>query len=65
MENQHIVPKNKSKWGVKSEGKNRAAKIFETKEEAVVYAKNRARKEKSCAYMHSRDSVIKKVNCFN
>jgi hypothetical protein len=64
MENQHVVPRSHEKWAVKTEGKTKAARVLNTQEEAVNYALNRAMKERSCAYTHSKDAVIREVNCF-
>jgi len=55
--NQHIVTHGKE-WAVRSEGADRARRLFETKQEAVDYGRVLARKYESELVIHGRDGRI-------
>ena len=52
---QHVVPKNTGGWDVKKGGSDRATKHFETKQPAVDYARDLARKQGSELVVHNKD----------
>jgi hypothetical protein len=45
-------------WSVRTTGSSRAGRVFPTKEEAVGYARDVARKHGSEVYIHRRDGMI-------
>lgn len=45
-------------WSVRTSGSSRAGRVFPTKEEAVVYARDVARRHGSEVYIHRRDGMI-------
>jgi uncharacterized protein YdaT len=61
-EHKHIVP-HESGWALKKENSERASKVFETKKEALAYAKDHAEKNKVCIYIHGKDGKIDTVSC--
>lgn len=58
MSNQHVVP-NGDIWQVKSEGSTRATKNFGTQKEAIDYARDIARNQKSELVIHGRNGQIR------
>lgn len=54
----HVVPR-KDGWAVRSAGASKVAKAFDTKGEAVQYARGFAKKEHSELYIHGKDGTIK------
>jgi hypothetical protein len=55
---QHVVPSNGG-WAVRRSGASRASRVFETRREAVTYARGLARKEGSVLYVHDRDGTVR------
>ncbi|MBS8269845.1 DUF2188 domain-containing protein [Halomonas sp. DP1Y21-3] len=53
----HVVSRDKG-WAVKTSGTSRAGKVFESKAEAVEYARRVARKEHGELYVHGLDGTI-------
>lgn len=58
MSNQHVVP-NGDNWQVKAEGSTRATKNFNTQREAIDFARDIARKQKSELVIHDRYGRIR------
>lgn len=58
MSNQHVVP-NGDIWQVKTEGSTRATKNFGTQKEAIDYARDIARNQKSELVIHGRNGQIR------
>lgn len=58
MSNQHVVP-NGDIWQVKSEGSTRATKNFNTQREAIDYARDITRNQKSELVIHGRNGQIR------
>jgi len=56
---QHVVPNTKGGWSVRKTGAARATKSFDTKSEAIDYARNLARKQAGEFYVHSKDGTIR------
>ena len=56
--NKHVVPNVKGGWNVRSSGASRATKAFDTKRDAVTYARVLARKEATELFVHKRDGTI-------
>lgn len=59
----HVVPRD-SGWAVKKEGASRASKVFDTQDDAIKYAREQARKDKSELYVHKRDGTIRERNSY-
>jgi len=55
----HVVPKQEGGWAVRSAGAARAARVFETRDKAVAYARTAAKKEHGELYVHGKDGTIK------
>lgn len=58
MANQHVVPNN-GQWQVKRQGAEKATKNFETKKQAIDYARSIAIKQQSELVIHGRDGRIR------
>lgn len=58
MANQHVVPNN-GQWQVKRQGSEKATKNFETKKQAIDYARSIAIKQQSELVIHGRDGRIR------
>lgn len=56
--NQHVVKVN-NKWNVKGAGNSRATKTFDTQKEAIEFAKQTAKNQKSEVVIHGRDGKIR------
>lgn len=54
----HVVPRQPGGWAVKTAGKSRAGRVFETKADAVKYARDAAKKEQGELYVHGKDGTI-------
>jgi len=56
--NQHVV-KNKGKWSVKGANNERATKNFDTQKEAIEFAREIAKNQKSELVIHGVDGKIR------
>ena len=54
----HITP-HKRGWQVKTGGKEKAYRVAETQEEAIVIAKNVAKNQKTDIKIHKRNGTIR------
>ena len=60
----HVVPSKGTGWAVKKSGASKASKKFETKVEAVKYAKEISNREKTELYIHKKDGRIQNKNSY-
>lgn len=60
----HVVPNKNDGWSVRKSGSSRASKVFDTKKDAIDYAKGQAKKEKSELYIHKKDGTISDKNSY-
>ncbi len=51
-------------WSVRKSDSSRAERVFHTKQEAVVYARDVARREGSEVYIHRRDGAIMETHSY-
>lgn len=61
--NQHVV-KHSDGWAIKGEGNQKATKIVDTKEQAIVIAKDIAINQHSELVIHGRDGKIQEKNTY-
>lgn len=62
LKTNHIIPKSTG-WAFVKSGAERASKIFETKNEALAYARERSKVEKTVLYIHqSNGMVLKRIS---
>jgi uncharacterized protein YdaT len=54
----HVVPHQKG-WATKKEGAERAGSIHDTQSDAIVRAKEQAKREKTEVVIHRRDGTIR------
>lgn len=52
-------------WSVRTSGSSRAGRVFHTKEEALGYARDVARKHGSELYVHRRDGLIMEKDSYS
>jgi hypothetical protein len=60
---QHVVRSEKG-WVVRRSESSRADRVFDTKQEAVGYAKDVARRQQSNVYIHRPDGTIKEKDSY-
>lgn len=56
--NQHVVPSKNNEWNVRGEGNTRVTKHFNIKKDAVDYARQISRNQKSELVIHNKDGKI-------
>lgn len=59
LKTNHVIPKS-SGWAVVKSGAERASKVFDTKQEAMAYARERSKVEKTVLYIHQRNGMVLK-----
>lgn len=60
----HVVPNPNGGWKVERENSERASKLTETKQEAVDYGKELAKKDKVEFVPHKKDGTIQNPNSY-
>lgn len=61
----HVVPsREKGGWAVRKSGSTRVSKSFDKKSDAVKYARELSRKEKTELYIHKKDGRIQDRNSY-
>jgi len=60
---QHVVPSG-GRWAVRSAGATRASRTFDTQEEAIKVAREKAKRAGSELYIHGRDGRIRDRSTF-
>jgi len=57
-ENVHVIP-NSGGWSVRHSGSQRASKNFDSRSEAVTFARDAAKRGSGELYVHGRDGTVK------
>ncbi|MDD4687710.1 MAG: DUF2188 domain-containing protein [Candidatus Cloacimonetes bacterium] len=60
LKNHHVVPSQKGGWDVKRENSEKASGHFDTKREAIDYARQVSRNQKTELVIHNKDGKISK-----
>ncbi len=60
----HVVPNPEGGWDSKKNNAQRASKHFETKQEAMVWSKAKAKEEGSELIPHKKDGTIQNPNSY-
>ncbi|RVU78438.1 DUF2188 domain-containing protein [Pantoea dispersa] len=60
LKSQHVVSNSRGGWDVKRNGADRASRHFETQAEAITWATELAKNQKTELYIHEADGRIKK-----
>src|SRR5687767_14482090 len=55
---QHVIESSGGRWAVLSEGSSRASRTFDSKEQAINYGREAAKRERSELYIHNRDGRV-------
>ena len=61
---QHVVPNSSGGWSLKKGGSTKATKNFDTKSDAVSYAKKVAKHQESELVIHKKDGRIQNANSY-
>jgi len=61
--NQHVLPRTDG-WGVKKAGASRDTKVFSNQSDAISYAKQVAKNNKSELFIHSKNGRIRERNTY-
>lgn len=61
--NQHVVPKD-GNWAVKGAGNDRATKTFDRQSDAIDFARDIARNQKSELFVHRKDGTIRERDSY-
>lgn len=61
---QHVVPNPTGGWSVKKGGALKATKTFKTQKEAISYARELSRSQRSELYVHKRDGTIRSKDSY-
>ncbi|MBL8221206.1 MAG: DUF2188 domain-containing protein [Bryobacterales bacterium] len=56
---QHVVPDRRGSWSVRREGADRASRVFDSKVDAVAYARDLAKKSGGDLYVHAWDGSVR------
>lgn len=62
---QHVVPTSDGGWSVRKSGASKATKSFASKDDAVTYAKDLAKKQSAELYIHRKDGTIKGTQSYS
>ena len=55
----HVVPSSAGGWSVRKTGASKASKNFDNQADAISYAKELAKKDKSDLYVHGRSGAVR------
>lgn len=55
----HVVPSQRGGWAVRSAGASKAGRVFDSKKQAVDYARGVAKNAHGELYIHGKDGTIK------
>ena len=61
---QHVVANKSGGWVVRRSGASRASRVFETRGDAVSYARYLAQREGSELYVHAHDGTIRERDSY-
>ena len=64
VKDQHVIANLRGGWSVRHTGAARATRVFDTQEDAVEFARDIARKERSDLYVHRRDGTIRERSSY-
>jgi hypothetical protein len=60
----HVVPSKSDGWSVRKSGATRATRNFDTKDEAVSYARELSKNERTELYIHKSNGMIQNRNSY-
>ena len=61
---QHVIPHPTGGWSVKKGGATRATKTFDTRKDAISFARKVSRNQGSELYIHRRDGTIRSKDSY-
>lgn len=64
IKSQHVAPNPSGGWSVRRSGSIRASRVFETREAAVRYARDKAKKERTDLYLHGVDGMVREKSSY-
>jgi hypothetical protein len=60
----HVIPVQDGSWGVKRGGASRASKIFDVKNDAVVFGRQLSSTTNSTLVIHRKDGTIQNADSY-
>ena len=60
----HVIPSLGGGWSVRQSGSSRASRTFENQADAVRFAKQAAKKERTDVYIHREDGTVRDTNSY-
>lgn len=60
----HVVPSKSDGWSVRKYGATRVTRNFDTKDEAVSYARELSKNERTELYIHKSNGMIQNRNSY-
>jgi len=60
----HVIPNLKGGWSVRTSGASKASRSFESEKDAVMYARDLAKKGGSQLYIHRKDGTIRNKDSY-
>ena len=61
---QHVAPDRQGGWSVRKSGADKATRAFNSKSDAVAYARELAKKAGGELYIHGRDGTIREKDTY-
>jgi len=61
--NQHVIPF-EGRWSVRSAGAVRASRTFDSRQDAIAHARERARRQGTVLYIHGTDGRVHERDSF-
>lgn len=63
-DSEHVVPNLTGGWRVVRRGSARASRVFKSQADAVRYARQKARKERTDLFVHREDFTVQQIDSF-
>ncbi len=60
----HVISSMRSGWSVLRSDRSRASRTFEKRDDAVVYARDRARRDGTNLFIHRPDGTVESMHRF-
>ncbi len=60
----HVISAPAGRWSVRRTGAGRASKTFDSRDDAVVYARDHARRARTDLFVHRTDGTVESIDRF-
>jgi hypothetical protein len=61
---QHVVANTRGGWSVRRTGSQRATKVFDNEDDAIRFAREKAREARGDLYVHRRDGTVRERDTY-